>query len=86
MKVKGPSVSKALNKLRNVANNTSGDGSFSDSLKETGHALGDTGVSQITGAAEVDGILAAQNSDSTIVERRLRQRLMTRLVVHLFLF
>ncbi|MBM09569.1 MAG: flagellar assembly protein FliX [Magnetovibrio sp.] len=77
MKVKGPSGSKGPNNIRKVAKNMSGDGSFSDSLKETGNTLGDLGVSQITGSAGVEGILAAQNSDSTIDERRLRQRLMT---------
>ena len=77
MKVKGTSESKAPNNIRSVSKKISGDGSFSDSLKEIGNTSGDGGVSQISGSAGVEGILAAQSSDNTIDERRLRQRLMT---------
>ena len=76
MKVKETGSAKAPNKIKTVRKSTSGEGSFSDSLKEVGSISGEGGGPQISGVAGVEGILAAQNSDVAADSRRHLQRLM----------
>ena len=76
MKVKETGSAKAPNKIKKVRKSKLGEGSFSDSLKEVGSSPGESGIRQISGVAEVEGILAAQNSDIAVDSRRHLQRLM----------
>ena len=76
MKVKETGNAKAPNKIKKVRKSKLGEGSFSDSLKEVGSSPGESGIPQISGVAEVEGILAAQSSDVAADSRRHLQRLM----------
>ena len=76
MKVKETGSAKAPNKIKKVRKNKLGEGSFSDSLKEVGNSPAEGGISQISGVAGVEGILAAQSSDVAADSRRHIQRLM----------
>ena len=76
MKVKETGGPKAPRKIKKVLKNTSGDGSFADSLKEVGHSSEEGGMPQIASVAGIDGILAAQSSDAAADSRRHLQRLM----------
>jgi len=76
MKVKETGSAKAPNKIKKVRKSKLGEGSFSDSLKEVGSSPGESGTPQVSGVAEVEGILAAQSSDVATDSRRHLQRLM----------
>jgi len=67
---KGPGSTKKASK------STTGDGSFVESLKETGAVSGDGAAPEITGVVGVEGILAAQNTAEPVADQRRRQRLM----------
>ena len=76
MKVKETGGPTAPRKIKKVLKNTSGDGSFADSLKEVGHSSEEGGMPQIASVAGIDGILAVQSSDAAADSRRHLQRLM----------
>ena len=63
-------------KPKKASKSATGDGSFVDSLKETGTLSGEGAAPEITGVAGVEGILAAQNTAEPVADQRRRQRLM----------
>ena len=76
MKVTRTSGPKGPGSAKKAPKSTSGDGSFVESLKETGVVSGDGAAPEITGVAGVEGILAAQNTAEPVADQRRRQRLM----------
>ncbi len=75
MKVSSTGGPKRSDGVKKTGKTVSGDGSFADSLKEASGASEAT-PAEVSGAAGVDGILAAQGVGDPTDERRQRQKLM----------